>query len=254
MKGVLLCGGKGTRLQPYTNYYKNKHLVQVLLDTPMLMLPLKTMKDFGVKEILLITSDENCGMFTELLKDGSHLGFDITYKVQKEPDGILGAIKLAKDFLKGEQRFLTVLGDNFHKFDWSRKDLKDIIKYSYFRLFVKPVKGNAFDYGIITEDGIIEKPKYVKDGNAVTGLYILPTTIYDYIDTFSKSARGEFEITELNNAIISRNKMNVENVIYEMNENELWLDCGSNNNLKQIRESLLSMDVQANPFENVFFE
>jgi len=253
MKGVLLCGGKGTRLEPYTSYYGNKHLVQVSIDVPMVMLPLKTLKDFGVTDLLLITSDENCGMFTELLKDGSHLGFNITYKVQREPDGILGALKLAKDFLKGEERFITVLGDNFHKLDWTRKDLNDISRYSYFRIFTKPVVGTASDYGVITDDGIVEKPKYLKDGNAVTGLYILPTTLFEYVETFKKSARNEFEITDLLNSIIKRNKMTVKSVNYEMNDNEYWLDCGSGNNLESIRETLKEITTSSTLLKNVEF-
>lgn len=253
MKGILLCGGKGTRLEPYTSFYKNKHLVHVLLDTPMVMLPLKTLKDFGVKDVLLITSDENCGLFAEILKDGSHLGFNITYKVQKEADGILGAIKLAKDFLKGEERFITVLGDNFHKLDWNRSDLNDIKKYSYFRIFTKPVKGNASDYGILTEFGIVEKPK-IKDGNAVTGLYILPTKIYEYINNFNKSLRGEFEITDLLNHIQTINKMDIKSVNYVMSENEQWIDCGSHNKLSEIREQISSLgSINSNPFGESFF-
>jgi glucose-1-phosphate thymidylyltransferase len=239
LKGILAAGGSGSRLQPYTSRYKNKHLVPVSIDMPMIMAPLNTLKEFGCEEVLLITSTENCGAFIDLLKDGSEFGVKMTYKVQKEHDGILGAIKLGKNFVGKDERFITLLGDNYFEFDWSRADLRTIRDCSNFRIFAKYVEQNACDFGVVTDFGLKEKPKNVSSGLISTGCYILPSFIFEVIENFSLSERKEFEIVDALNYVLSTLKdIPVASSVYTLEENEYWQDCGTLEMLSQIRKRL----------------
>jgi len=256
MKGIILCGGSGSRLEPLTTQYGNKHLVPIYPDYPMVCSPINTLKQMGCKEILIITSSDNCGQFVNLLKGGKHLDLDITYKIQPENDGILGALKLAKNFVGNSERFVVILGDNHFELDFTRNDLQTICNTSYFRLFTKYVKKDASRFGVVTDKGIVEKPKHLKDGNVVTGLYIYPNEIFYTIDGFKKSIRGEYEITDLNNFIMSKmvNDMPIESHLYKLNNNEFWSDCGTIETMNLVRKRMLKQppydNILSNPFLN----
>lgn len=215
MKGVILCGGKGTRLLPATKII-NKHLLP-LLNMPMVLYPLKTLKSLGVKDILLISGGNNIGDFAEFLGDGSEYGINLTYKVQKEAGGIAQAIGLAEDFVGGE-RFMVVLGDNIFG------DLTGLdYPISSSAIFVKKViDPERFGVYSSQDRSIEEKPKNPKSGYAVTGLYIYDSEVFDIVRNLKPSGRGELEVTDINNYYLKTGKMSVFDI-----EDIFWSDAGT---------------------------
>lgn len=213
MKGILLCGGHGTRLQPAT-FAINKHLIPII-NRPMIEYPIRTLKNLGIEDILIVSGGEHIGMFAEYLGDGSDFGVNFTYKVQKEATGIAAALLLAKDFTKGE-KMAVILGDNFFA------DQITISQIQSPTIFLKSVK-NPKRFGVYDEESnsIIEKPEKPKTDLAVTGLYIYDSEVFDFIKTLSPSARGELEITSVNNWYLSRNKMEVIKL------QRFWSDMGT---------------------------
>lgn len=189
MKGVLLCGGEGTRLRPATKIY-NKHLALVY-DRPMVLYPLQTLKELGVKEILLITGGEHIGDFTQFLGDGSEYGVKLTYKVQKKAGGIADALALAEPFI--QERFVTILGDNY--FETAPQIPRDC------GIVVKTVK-DPQRFGVFYKNEITEKPKKPKSNKAVIGIYFYKPNIFKFIRKLKPSKRGELEITDVNNFIL----------------------------------------------------
>lgn len=230
MKGVLLAGGDGKRCEPLTSQYINKHLIPIG-GAKMIEYPLQTLKQLGITEVLLITSKQAAGAFVDFFKDGKEFGIDITYRIQSESDGILGGLKLAKNFINNDENFAVILGDNFFDMDLSRKVIKNI-KESNFSLFIKHVDKDANQYGCITEWGVQEKPN-IESGNVVTGLYIFPSFIFKIIDKFNKSLRNEYEIVDLHNYLLSKYIKNKENVYIMLDDNDKWRDMG---NIKTINE------------------
>lgn len=208
-KGVILAGGKGTRLYPLTEVV-NKHLLPVY-NKPMILYPIETLKNLGIKDILIITGGEHVGTFLEFLGDGSKLGVNFTYKVQKESGGIAQALSLAEDFV--DEQFAVILGDNI---------FKDSIKPTNdgCGLVLTSVK-DPNRFGVFSEGKIIEKPRESLSSLAVTGLYFYTPEIFKYIKTQKPSARGELEVTDLNNWCL-------ENLPTEIiNYNGFWSDAGT---------------------------
>lgn len=194
-KGVILAGGNGTRLRPLT-YLTNKHLLPVY-NKPMIQYPLETLKSLGVTEILLVTGGEHLGSFAEFLGDGSKFGVNLTYKVQAEAGGIAQALKLAKDFV-GNNNFYVILGDNIFdnkNFEYLQPEKPTI--------FLKSIP-DAKRFGVYDKstNQIVEKPQNPVSDLAVTGLYFYTPEVFD-ID-FPPSARGEYEITDINNVMLKR--------------------------------------------------
>jgi glucose-1-phosphate thymidylyltransferase len=209
MKGIILCGGKGTRLYPLTSQI-NKHLLAIY-NKPMVLYPLETLKSFGIKDILIVSGGEYIGGFTEFLGDGSRFGVNLTYRVQEQAGGIAEALGLAKDFSSNEGIFV-ILGDNI--FDNSQ--LTQIAENKYFQadtayVFIKEVSDpQRFGVPVFENQEIIEieeKPKEPKSSFAVTGLYYYPNEVFDIIPTLKPSGRGELEITEVNNWFINHNRL-----------------------------------------------
>lgn len=206
-KGVILAGGRGTRLLPATRVM-NKHMVPIL-NNPMIVYPIETLKKLGITDILIVSGGDHIGDFAEFLGDGSEYGVTLTYKVQKDAGGIAQALGEAKDFF-GSSTVVAILGDNI--FDErvtegmriSEKMMEPIIPWFAYN-FVKEVD-NASRFGVYMDGKIIEKPKNVKRGMAVTGLYIYPHTVFDVIKNLKPSARGELEITDVNNYYIEQGK------------------------------------------------
>ncbi len=251
-KGIILCGGQGTRLGNLTKQYGNKHMVNIHNDTPMCLYPLTTLKQFGINDVLLITSPENCGAFTNLLRSGSDFDVEMTYKVQTQPDGILGALKLAKDFVSTSDDFMVILGDNYFELNQNKVNEQFLNPYSeklreQFTLFTKHVSTNASQYGCLINNNvekiIVEKPYDAISGDVITGLYHYPNEIFDVINSFSKSARGEYEITDLNNYIIQNFYDDDYNFEYKLSNQENWLDCGTLDNLKKVRKYLFKKEL-----------
>jgi glucose-1-phosphate thymidylyltransferase len=208
MKGVILAGGKGTRLHPLTKV-TNKHLLPIY-NKPMIMHPLETLIKAGIKKILIITGGEDIGDFMEFLGSGREFGADLTYKVQDEAGGIAQALFLAKDFV-GNEKFIVILGDNVFEDDISAY-AKEFEKSRFEAMtFLKEVD-DACRFGVAEIDGerivgIEEKPQHPKGNLAVTGLYLYNPRVFDIIKTLKSSARGELEITDVNNNYIKSNTM-----------------------------------------------
>jgi glucose-1-phosphate thymidylyltransferase len=222
MKGLILAGGTGTRLRPLTKV-TNKHLLPVY-DKPMIFYPLNTLIKAGIKKILIITGGEDVGDFMQLLGSGREFGVDFTYKVQDEAGGIAQALSLARDFV-GNEKVVVILGDNVFEDDiiefvndFENSDFEAMV-------FLKEVEG-AQRFGVAEIDGeriisIEEKPKYPKSNLAVTGLYMYTSEVFDIIKTLRPSARGELEITDVNNNYVKKGTMTFRTL------SGFWSDAGT---------------------------
>ncbi|MCX6820869.1 MAG: sugar phosphate nucleotidyltransferase [Candidatus Aenigmarchaeota archaeon] len=207
MRGVILAGGTGSRLHPCT-HVTNKHLLPVY-DKPMIFHPIETLKTLGVTDILIVTGGNSIGDFMQLLGSGENLGVKFTYKIQDKPMGIAHALLLAEDFSKGD-KVVVVLGDNV--FDNAKIPTFSAADNDKAVIFMKEVD-DPERFGVATVDevgqvlGIEEKPKQPKSNYAVTGLYVYPPDVYEFIRTLAPSARGELEITDVNNFYIKNGRM-----------------------------------------------
>lgn len=219
MKGVILAGGLGTRLRPATNV-TNKHLIPIL-NKPMILYPMATLRTFGIKEVLIVSGGDHIGDFAEFLGDGSQYDLDLTYKVQKSAGGIAEALGLAEAFVAGED-VLVILGDNI--FD-NRQFISQEFYEDMAHLYVKKVKDpQRFGVIEIKRDyikSIEEKPKIPKSDLAVTGLYHYPNDVFKIIRTLEPSDRGELEITDVNNAYLKEERLKWFEV------KEFWSDAGT---------------------------
>lgn len=194
MKGIVLAGGNGTRLLPLTKI-TNKHLVAVY-DKPMIEYPLKTLIDMGINDILIISGREHAGSFVNYLGSGQDRNVRFTYKVQENAGGIAAALLLAEDFVAGDD-MAVILGDNYFDGYLDLPPMKNSPGYAF--IVLKQVD-DPQRFGVYTTgSGIEEKPKDPKSNLAVTGLYFYPNDVFDVIRTQQPSARGEMEITDVNN-------------------------------------------------------
>ena len=209
--GVMLCGGKGTRLFPLTQF-QNKHTLPIGL-TPMIFYPLKTLREFGVNRVLIVVDRDGADHTIAMLGSGKEFGMDISYKVQEGAGGISEALYLAKDFATEEtEEIVVILGDNI--FDNEGLDTSDMggcvpngprggDYKNYARVYVKQVS-NPEDYGIAVTDEegkvteIVEKPKKFIGDLAVLGLYMYRTEVFNIIEDVDPSERGELEISSVN--------------------------------------------------------
>ena len=222
MRGVILAGGFGTRLQPMTKV-TNKHLLPVY-DRPMIYYPINTLVNAGITEIMILTGSEYAGDFINLLGDGSEFGANFTYRPQKGAGGIAQALGLCRDFVRNEP-VAVILGDNIFQDDVKRQveKFKENPKGAY--VFLHPVP-DATRFGVATImndkiSAIEEKPKNPKTNLAVTGLYFYDENVWDIIDGLTPSDRGELEITGVNNWYVDRGLMN-----HEVLEG-FWSDAGT---------------------------
>lgn len=228
MKGVLLAGGKGTRLLPATRI-TNKHLLNIL-NVPMITYPLETLKYLGITDIMIISGGDHIGGFTEFLGDGSEFGVKLTYCVQKNAGGIGQALGLAKDFV-GNKAVAVLLADNIFENETLPKSLPTGVGKTSAMLFFSQQKDNS-RFGVPVFSGgasnplrntlisIEEKPAKPKSDLAVTGLYIYPPNVFRIIKELKPSKRGEIEITDVNNWYIKRRKC-----AYSWFTG-FWSDCG----------------------------
>ena len=203
MKGIILAGGHGTRLLPMTKV-TNKHLLPVY-NKPMILYPIQTLIDMGIKNIMIVSGKGHAGHFLELLGSGKEFRVKFTYEIQEEAGGIAQALGLAEDFADNEN-VAVILGDNIFE-DTFNDEIKDF--NSGAKIFLKQVP-DAYRFGVaeIKGDkivGIEEKPKKPKTNYAVTGLYVYDNKVFDIIKKLKPSNRGELEITDVNNYYV-RNK------------------------------------------------
>lgn len=204
MKGIILAGGTGSRLMPLTKI-TNKHLLPVY-NKPMIYYPLQTLINAGIKEILIISGPGHAGHFVNLLGSGKDFGVKLSYEIQDKAGGIAQALGLAKDFADN-QPVCIILGDNI---------FEDKIQVGNFkegaRIFLKQIPDpERFGVAEINKNyevlNIEEKPKQPKSNLAVTGVYLYDWEVFSIIKTLKPSARGELEITDVNNVYIQKGEM-----------------------------------------------
>lgn len=229
MRGVLLAGGKGSRLLPATKVI-NKHMVPIL-NRPMITYPLETLRVLGCADILVVSGGNHVGGIAEFLGDGSDFGVRLTYKVQKEAGGIAQALGLAKNFAAGED-VLVALGDNV--FDNARLAARTTLPFDPQQacIFIAQVPDPS-RFGVVAFEGerivaIEEKPRAPKSSFAVTGLYHYPSEMFDVIPTLAPSARGEMEITDVNNHFLRAGALSYVTV------DGFWSDAGTPESLYEV--------------------
>jgi glucose-1-phosphate thymidylyltransferase len=235
MKGIILAGGNGTRLAPLTNVI-SKQLLPVY-DKPMICYPLATLMNLDIKEILIISTPQDTPNIEKFLGDGSNYGLKLSYAVQDEPKGIAEAFLIGEKFIQNENVCL-ILGDNiFYGAEINRENLEDKIS----QVKSGKIGGLVFAYhvsdperyGVVEFDksdrvhSIEEKPKQPKSNFAVTGLYIYDSNVTQITKGLKPSARGELEITDVNNAYLQMQKLGV----VKLKRGFAWLDAGTPDSL-----------------------
>jgi len=216
MKGIILCGGLGTRLRPLT-YVTNKHLIPIY-DKPMIEYPISTLKKMGITEMMIVIGPEYAYDFMRYLGSGKKYDVQFTYKIQDEAGGIAHALALAEDFV-GNDNCAVILGDNVYEDDFKKtvdifertlldpsidNQSRDSLAMGFFKKVANPSRFGVarFDDSKRKIVGVVEKPREFVSDMAQTGLYLYTPDVFDIIKTLIPSDRGELEITDVNNEYI----------------------------------------------------
>ena len=232
MKGIILAGGSGTRLHPLTLAISKQ--MMPIYDKPMIYYPLSTLLYSGINEILIISTPHDLPLFKKLLGDGSRLGCRFEYKVQEIPNGLAQAFVLGEEFI-GDDKVCLVLGDNIFQMKintlTSCKDVEGGIVFGYH-------VNDPERYGVVDFDenfkalSLEEKPKNPKSNYAVPGLYYYDNSVVEIAKTIQPSARGEFEITDVNKEYLNQGKLDVR----VLGRGTAWLDTGTFTSLMQANQ------------------
>jgi glucose-1-phosphate thymidylyltransferase len=240
MKGIILAGGSGTRLHPLTHSV-SKQLMPVY-DKPMIYYPLSTLMQAGIREILIITTPHDAPLFQNLLGDGSQLGCTFQYTVQPEPNGLAQAFVLGKDFI-GSDSVALVLGDNIFYGTQMPHLLQESAHPQGGIVFAYPVS-DPERYGVVDFDvhgkvlSIEEKPAQPKSHYAVPGLYFYDNQVVEIAENLQPSARGEYEITDINKEYLRRGALHVG----VLDRGTAWLDTGTFDSLMEAAQFVQIME------------
>ena len=232
MKGIILAGGSGTRLHPLTLSISKQ--MMPIYDKPMIYYPLSTLLYSGIKEILIISTPHDLPLFEKLLGDGSRIGCKFEYKVQEIPNGLAQAFVLGEEFI-GNDKVCLVLGDNI--FQMKRRTLESCNDVNGAIIFGYHVH-DPERYGVVEYDenlkvlSIEEKPKNPKSNYAIPGLYYYDNSVVEIAKNIRASARGEYEITDVNKAYLNKGKLDVR----LLGRGTAWLDTGTFQSLMQANQ------------------
>lgn len=227
MKGIVLAGGRATRLRPLTKI-TSKQLLPVY-NKPMIYYPIETLIQGGIKDILVIVAPEYAGHFLHLLGSGKDFGAHFTYEIQEEPRGLADAFIVGEDFI-GNDNVTMILGDNIFDFDFS-ESIRNFQTGA--KVFAKEVE-DPERFGVVEFDenhkalSIEEKPKAPKSNYAVVGMYIYDNKVVDIAKSLKPSERGEVEITDVNNTYLQKGELQVDII------NGIWEDAGTFDSLLRI--------------------